>query len=288
MSHLILNKLLAFSSVTSVTLMLQSSTALAQAWKMPWPSNISAPVTQTAHGEGSRAFDIGLSANTPVLAPVDSTVVSSCIAQYSNNHRAIKLRASNGQIYSLIHVRASSLKNSYKQGEQIGVDAADLPSDSRCAVSRGIHLHMGFPTLPFTIDGQTLSTSTRFGTILRSSNSPTNLLTFAPGASSSLRISRSALDLTITASNLAGKRVYLQMWRAAAYGYPERTWNLSTTASSNTLAFRDIDGSGDTFTGVSYYTVASLNPIPANTAKQRRTACYSATGGQQLCDVARR
>ncbi len=96
------------------------------------------------------------------------------------------------------------------------------------------------------------------------------------------------INLTVSASNLAGKQVYVQMWRPAVGSNPAREWNYSRVAPSTSITFQDLDGIGGTFAGVDYYTVASLNPIPPGTAALRRTACYTATGGQQLCDRVRR
>jgi hypothetical protein len=78
------------------------------------------------------------------------------------------------------------------------------------------------------------------------------------------------------------------MWRSSAYGYPPREWNFNQVASSSSITFYDLDGVGNTFAGVDYYLVASLNPIPSGEAAKMRTACYSATGGKQLCDRVRR
>ncbi|MBE9129244.1 MULTISPECIES: hypothetical protein [unclassified Coleofasciculus] len=106
--------------------------------------------------------------------------------------------------------------------------------------------------------------------------------------SSLLTISRSTVDLTVKASNLPGKTVYVQMWRPAAYGYPSRVWNYSKKATGTSITFNDLDGLGNTFAGVNYYTVASLTPIPPQEAAKRRTSCFSATGGKYLCDTVRR
>lgn len=102
------------------------------------------------------ASGVGLVAGSNVLAPVDSTVVSSCDA--GNNHRAIKLEATDGTLYSLIHVTTASVKNSYKQGDVIGTVAADTPWND-CAKSQKPHLHFGLPSQNFTIDGYTFNTN---------------------------------------------------------------------------------------------------------------------------------
>lgn len=142
-------------------------------WKMPWPSSVRSTITQRLHTDGwnRQAFDIGLPAGTPVLAPVDSTLVRQCIARNTNNHRAIRLRDPNGREYSLIHVTANNVRQSYRQGEQIGVVAPETRvNDPSCAISYGVHLHFGLPQVPFTVDGHTFSGSTSTGTRLVSTN----------------------------------------------------------------------------------------------------------------------
>jgi hypothetical protein len=127
-----------------------------QGWLLPWPSGVTARVSQSWHYDPytrfNSAVDFALPAGTSVRAPVDSTVLDQCNA--GNNHRAIKLQASNGQIYSLVHVTAANVKSSYRAGEKIGTIAADKPWNN-CAKSTGPHLHMAFPTKPFTIGGYT-------------------------------------------------------------------------------------------------------------------------------------
>jgi hypothetical protein len=78
------------------------------------------------------------------------------------------------------------------------------------------------------------------------------------------------------------------MWRPAINGNPEKTWNYSKNATGTSITFNDMDGLGNTFSGVDYYTVASLSPIPSGEAAQRRTTCYMATNRTRLCDTKRR
>ncbi|NJN33000.1 MAG: M23 family metallopeptidase [Saprospiraceae bacterium] len=101
-------------------------------------------------------MDFALPAGTTVRAPVDSTVLFQCDA--GNYHRSIKLRASNGQIYSLLHVTAASVKSSYRAGERIGTVAADKPWNN-CARSTGPHIHMALPAKPFVMGGYTFGNS---------------------------------------------------------------------------------------------------------------------------------
>lgn len=137
----------------------RSSANVSTTWKMPWRGG-SVPLNQGWHsdGYGLSSLDFGLSAGQAVIAPINSRVVSTCNA--GNNHRAIKLQASNGQYYSLIHVTTNSIwvGKTYNQGEQIGIVSSDTPWNN-CAQSTGRHLHMGFPSRNFSIDGYNLTPS---------------------------------------------------------------------------------------------------------------------------------
>jgi murein DD-endopeptidase MepM/ murein hydrolase activator NlpD len=126
-------------------------------WKLPWAAGISTRLTQRWHtdGWGLNGLDFGLSAGTPVLAPFDSEVLSFCNA--GNNHLAIRLRATDGQIYSLIHVTSTGVTRGrrYRQGEQIGVIAGEGRNNRLnpgCAKTTGPHLHFGLPNRNFRID----------------------------------------------------------------------------------------------------------------------------------------
>jgi len=145
-------------------------------WRFPWPSSVVTVVANVnrgwhTDGYGLNAIDFSAPSYYDVLAPVDSTVIAQCDA--GNNHRAIKLQASDGQIYSLLHVTATNIYagRQYRQGEKIGTVAADKPNND-CAVSYGPHLHLGFPARPFTIDGYTFTASSiNSGVSLISTNS---------------------------------------------------------------------------------------------------------------------
>ena len=108
------------------------------------------------------------------------------------------------------------------------------------------------------------------------------------GGSSSLSITQASVNLEVCASNLSGKTVYATLYRDAYASYSARTWRYQKTASSSCVSFGDMDGAGDTFSGITYYTVASLNPISDADATRKRSACYDATGGLQLCDAGSR
>lgn len=107
-------------------------------------------------------------------------------------------------------------------------------------------------------------------------------------ASSQLTINTDAVTLRVCGDNLPGERVYVQMWRRAVNGNPARTWNVDQVAGGTCTTFSDLDGSGPTVAGVTYFTVAGIQPLGSNEAAQQRTACYAATGAVRLCDAIQR
>ena len=152
-----------------------------QNWELPWPASVEASVSQgpnSGHIDGyadtRNAVDFALPAGTPVLAPIDSVITYQCKVG-NDNHRAITLQPlGSNQKYSLLHVQASDddvqVGRIYRQGQQIGVVASDTPTGSSCAWSHGIHLHMGLPYMPFTIDGYTFAQNSHPSGLLRSTN----------------------------------------------------------------------------------------------------------------------
>lgn len=304
-SKVILRSVLISGAFLS-TLLITTASAIASEWELPWPDSIGSTLSRGAldnHRDGyvgnGRSVDFRLSPGTPVLAPIDSVILSSCTP--GNNHWAIKLKASTTEdVYSLLHVTAPASAvqagRSYEQGEQIGVIAGDTPSNNGCANSTGPHLHMGLPYLPFSMGGYTFrANETLSGTLVSAnggggSEAPsTGPAIFSGNVSSSLTMTGETIDYAISAGNISGQNVYVQLWRPAHAGYPERVWNTRLTANGNSITFRDLDGPGSTFSGVSYYAVAALTPLEgSNAAKQQRTSCFSATGGAQLCDRVQR
>ncbi len=111
--------------------------------------------------------------------------------------------------------------------------------------------------------------------------------TFVGNVSSYLNVIQSQVRLDVCADNLPGHVVYATLYRGPAAGTGERLWRYTITTPTNErcITFVDMDGAGDTLAGVTYYTVASFNSISDGDAKARRTGCFSATGGRQLCDA---
>jgi hypothetical protein len=177
-----------FASAGILMSFLAAAPAMAQL-SMPWTGGKNFPVTQTVHsgtpwGVRLDAIDFGLRAGEPVLAPVDSTVKNFCRTGVNRDHHAILLSSQQGD-YSLIHVKTSgiSIGRSFKKGEQIGVVAADLPNDPKCAISTGQHLHVGFPSVNSVVDGYRIG-DLRLGQQVTSQNGRTA----TPPPSSNIRL----------------------------------------------------------------------------------------------------
>jgi Peptidase family M23 len=155
------DKLKAFTLPTTVLMSFAiAAPSLAADWSLPWQAGASASISRGtgSHNDGWNgnwnAVDFAISPGTPVLAPVDSQIISVCQAKGGNNHNAIYFSSSDGN-YTLMHVKASGLYRgqSFRKGQQIGVVAADTPQDYSCAVSTGPHLHMNFPSRNLVVDG---------------------------------------------------------------------------------------------------------------------------------------
>lgn len=111
---------------------------------------------------------------------------------------------------------------------------------------------------------------------------------FTGNVSSTLRVTVSQVRLDVCASNLPGRVVYATLFRGVVGTNPAKLWRLPPiTAPTNEtcITFVDMDGEGNTYAGVTYYTVASLTSISDADARARRTSCFTATGGRQLCDA---
>ena len=108
-----------------------------------------------------------------------------------------------------------------------------------------------------------------------SNGSPT---IFADPASSNLFFDQNGerINLQVCASNLSGQTVYVRLTR------PGRVFDIvSQTASGTCITFWDLDGSGPVLNNTPYTTKAALNQLPDDNWP---VPCYTATGGQGLCD----
>lgn len=111
---------------------------------------------------------------------------------------------------------------------------------------------------------------------------------FSGNVSSTLVITTAEVRLTVCADNLPGRPIYVTLYRGQYNGNPSKLWKPNPVIAGSgqrCMTFGNLDGAYDTFPGVIYYTVASTRPISDGDGQARRTSCYTATGGYQLCDA---
>jgi hypothetical protein len=89
--------------------------------------------------------------------------------------------------------------------------------------------------------------------------------------------------LQVCADNIIGKTVNATLYRDAYGAYAAKIWRYSQVATSRCVTFTDMEGPGNVFP-VTYYSVASLEPISDADARSKRTACAVASDYLQMCD----
>jgi hypothetical protein len=283
--------------------------ALAQVsgYYLPWKGGDSyrvsgSPQSHTESvGYARGAVDFGLPRGTSVRAMKSGT-----IAEYKSAARGggilITIDTDDGYCSVYHHLSAATRTSGYiTQGEEVGKSGAGS--------NGAVHLHTavfsksangnsckGYDTNRSALSNEANIIFVEIGRIVtrqdvhnrtswKSQNSAeSGEMSFSSGRST-ISINKDEVNLQVCANNLAGKTVFVQMWRATSGGHAESVWNVSMVAGSNCVNFINLDGAGPVLPNVTYYTVASLNPIAAGQAKLQRTACYTATGGKQLCDA---
>ncbi len=104
---------------------------------------------------------------------------------------------------------------------------------------------------------------------------------FAGHAASTLSVTTTEVRLTVCADNLPKHTVYAVLSR------PGRTWSaVAIKATGRCVTFTNMDGVGNTFSGVTYTTRAALNQKPS--MSWPGSGCYAYTKGLGLCDSKRR
>ncbi len=273
-------------------------------YKLPWSKNDPAykvwgdgTTHEKVNGVSRKSYDFGTYYGTEILAMKSGTVASSDQNVSGGGHRIV-IDTHDG--YCSVYLHLSELLIS----KGANVLQGQLIAKSGKGSNGNVHTHIavygksqqtgcdGYPDAarmneaPIYFDE--IGREPKVNDILKSQNvkitddrTESNFI----NGNSELTINSESVNLKVCADNLNGKPVYWQMWRNAAGSYPERVWNGSSVASGSCVTLSDMDGAGAVFADVTYYTVASLNPIGSDQAKQQRTSCYSATGGKQFCDA---
>jgi len=261
------------------------------------------------------AIDFSLGLGKKVLATADGVVARIKINDTVANYIAIKHPDGNYSYYIHIGNKKVTEGQAVIRGQVIGEVVLDKYIENGVTKSYAYHLHyaqwnglMGAIGSKEKVVKFADTDTQRHGGILRptdkwsteskyqnsyiSSNSPQNPppppppspTKFADGSSSSLTVSLASVTLKVCSPDLAGKKVYATNYRGPANGYTAKTWRYEKVASSSCVTFSEMDGAGNTFDNVMYYTVASLVPISDANASAKRTACWVATNHVQLCD----
>jgi hypothetical protein len=273
--------------------------AVQTGYKLPFPAGKSYAVRQVGknHGAGRNAIDFGLSYN----------LVSAMAA----GHVRTKSSTTSGGKYVTVdhggycsHYYHLSDYSYVRVGEYVEQGQIIAKSGNTGTSSTGPHLHVSLMidvnnNCPWNklqeypigfveygnapILSKALSSKVSQNTI----PIPTNP-TFTTSARSTLAITTAEVNLKVCDTNLAGKTVYATLYRGPANGYAAKTWTYQKVATSGCVTFLNMDGTGNTFAGVTYYSTASKSPISSADSSAKRTSCFSATGGRQLCDAVRR
>ncbi len=126
------------------------------------------------------------------------------------------------------------------------------------------------------VPSQRITLGTRVYVIARSTAS----LKFVNGGSTPT-VTASAISMKVSADNLNGKTFPWVVYRPPFAGLPEEILRGEVKATSNTMSFTILN---NPIPGATYFPVVSLQSITDEDARKQRSACYSATGGVQLCD----
>jgi len=95
----------------------------------------------------------------------------------------------------------------------------------------------------------------------------------------------SSLNVRICSSNLAGRNVYLQMYRLATATTPQQLVNTYRAArpDAGCIDFYNIDGDETMLENAEYYIIASLYPLNPYEAKKMQKECYLISNNTRLC-----
>jgi len=302
-SFLLLSGSLALGSAMLVAPFLNTKPASAvsgqyKGIKLPYPVGQSRTIEQggSAHGSGRHAVDFRMSYED-VLAIKSGKVVAAKKDQFGGQYLLIDHK--DGYCSMYLHLDNNGFYVSQDQEVQQGQRIARSGNTGN---SKGPHLHLAVfqkkanqgcntdssQEIAMIFDEKPSGELVGGDKIVSQNGTSNNSDTFKQPISSSISVTQQSVNLRVCASNLPGRTVYVQMWRDAANGFPPKEWNVSKAVTSTCADFSDLEGPGDSFSGVTYYTVTSLTPPPSGEAAKKRTSCWSTTGGKYLCDAGHR
>ena len=256
-------------------------------YKLPYPAGVAYTVTGTpaTHTGNRTAYDFAMPEGSTVVAARAGTVIevkqgwSACGgSSLSSQANYVRIRHNDNSVADYVHIKQNgalvTVNQTVAQGQAIA--RSGKVGYTNC----GPHLHFIIAGRYGNLSFDDVGVPVLGKSAVSGNGSATHR--FLGNASSRLFFDSNGnrINLTVCADNLPGQTVSAQLSR------PGRTFAVvSQRASARCVTFWDMDGAGPTFVNTPYTTRAALNqnpnagwPVP----------CNSATGGQGLCDTARR
>lgn len=140
-------------------------------YKFPWPSGYAWRVTKTWHTTGGESgtntldFDILSYTNSDILAAASGIVTHICRGTAEQYYLRIVTDGTSDERVGYLHLHGATVRaegitlgTHVTQGEKLGRMWEGSGGD-QCGTSYGTHIHVHFPTKPFTIDNITFTSS---------------------------------------------------------------------------------------------------------------------------------
>ncbi|MET3961993.1 hypothetical protein ABIE44_001927 [Marmoricola sp. OAE513] len=183
--------------------------------------------------------------------------------------------------YSHLATGSTLVKGTVAKGQRLGRLATSYVK-STCATSwTGPHLHLSLPARydVLKLGGHEVE---RYAVLPFGSR---EAKTFVGRPSSSLTVTRKAVNLVVCADNLVGNVVHVRLSHPRKGKHVAYAWRTSKRATSRCVTFKNIDGKGRTLARTTYSQRSAVNQPPPTWDVP---GCYAATNGQGLCNRARR
>jgi hypothetical protein len=266
-------------------------------FRLPFPAGKAYSITQvgTNHGYGRHAIDFSMVVGTQVSAMKAGYVRR--VGTWSDGGKYIAIdHGSFCSFYVHLSSNRTSIGNYVRRGEIIALSG-------NTGTSTGPHLHVSLMPDNSTNGCPYVSTKEypigfyeygnleilKSGVMSKTSQNTLYILPFSSTASYGISITVPEVSVTVCdSSTLPNHYVYATLYRGPVGSYPEKSWSYVKKATTGCVTFTNMDGSGDTYKGVTYYAVISLGPISAADTKAKRTSCFATTAYKQICLSARR
>jgi murein DD-endopeptidase MepM/ murein hydrolase activator NlpD len=266
-------------------------------FRLPFPAGKAYTITNigSTHGYGRHAIDFSMAVGTQVSAMKAGYVRR--VGTWSDGGKYIAIdHGSFCSFYVHLSSNRTSVGNYVRRGEIIALSG-------NTGTSSGPHLHISLMPDNSTNGCPYLSTKEypigfyEYGNLeilqryvmSKTSQNTLYILPFSSTASYGISITVPEVSVTVCdSSTLPNHYVYATLYRGPVGSYPEKSWSYVKKATTGCVTFTNMDGSGDTYKGVTYYAVISLGPISTADTKAKRTSCFATTAYKQICLSARR